>query len=358
MPTEQEELTDEQQEGLSERAAPLTNQHASEKGSRDSRSRGSSHFSTDVFRGSSMPFWEDDDEVSNDNVVSPRSGMIQACNLDEMSESDFIDTKKDCNKTSKEIAEIIKQINSLVLFQGYEDKELKSVIGYMYRRKVTKGEVVIKQGDVGDAFFVIRSGKYDCTVMKGGKSTRIRTYEGSGYFGDLALVNHAPRAASITALTDGELWVLNATRYVWLKKNQAVRNAECFERVIRQIPLFSNNLTDSHVNSLIDAIEVLTMHKGDVICRQGEPGDAMYFILDGSVSVLVGGKQVRTMGANEFFGERALVLDEGRAATCSALSDVKLAKLPKESFEMLIPDSVVASMREYVAKAYAKTAQK
>ncbi|PAA54934.1 hypothetical protein BOX15_Mlig001338g3 [Macrostomum lignano] len=286
-------------------------------------------------------------------IRTTRRSVISAVDMEELKESDFADTGKDFTKSADDIDKIVRNIRTVVLFEGYDVEELQLVASYMYNRKVEPGDVVIEFGGPGDAFYVVNTGQFKCTVpASNGQQITVRSYDGDGYFGELALINHAPRAANIVAQSSGSLWVLDALRNGWLRKQRAIVNAERFEQVIKAIPLFRDNLSPSLTNRLIDAIEVITLHSGDVICRQGDPGDAMYFIMDGEVDVLIDSKQVKRMHQNEFFGERALVLDEGRAATCIAVAKVRLAKLPKESFCLVIPDSVIECMQEHIARCY------
>jgi voltage-gated potassium channel len=71
--------------------------------------------------------------------------------------------------------------------------------------------------------------------------------------------------------------------------------------------------------------------QGEVIVRRGEPGDCMYFIVSGQVSVEVR-PQPRLLGPGEFFGEMALITGEARTATAVALSNCELLHLDLVDF--------------------------
>ncbi|PAA54156.1 hypothetical protein BOX15_Mlig026382g1 [Macrostomum lignano] len=283
--------------------------------------------------------------------------MFSAFDVDDLQEKDFADVGQDTSKSAEEIEKLLGEIRGVALFDGYDDDELLKVVEYMYNKPVRSGEVIIHCGDVGDAFYVVKRGRFRCqTVSKfsidesENPEQILREYENEGYFGELSLINQRPRAATVTALTDGALWVLNALRYAWLKQRRAIFNAERFEQMIKSIPLFCSHLSPSLVNRLIDSIEIVNTEAGEVLCRQGEPGDAMFFVMTGEVEALIGNRQVKRIGRGQFFGERALVLSENRAATCRALDKCRLAKLSKESFGMIIPDEVVERMRRNIAE--------
>ena len=81
--------------------------------------------------------------------------------------------------------------------------------------------------------------------------------------------------------------------------------------------------------------------KGDVIVREGEKGDAFYLIEKGTVDVFkkeVGADAVATLTKGQFFGEKALLSEDVRQATCIASSDVQCLFLMREDFVLMLGD--------------------
>jgi hypothetical protein len=76
---------------------------------------------------------------------------------------------------------------------------------------------------------------------------------------------------------------------------------------------------------------------GEVIVRGGDPGDAMFVIVDGTASVRAGseptGKTLATLGSGEVFGELALLLNQPRSATVVAETELDLMVLSRATFE-------------------------
>ncbi|KAJ3109982.1 anaphase-promoting complex subunit Hcn1 [Phlyctochytrium bullatum] len=70
---------------------------------------------------------------------------------------------------------------------------------------------------------------------------------------------------------------------------------------------------------------------GDTIFSQGEHGDCMYFIITGSVAVIVDNKKVGGLKSGSYFGEMALMAVIPRTATIVAESSCKCARLDRDS---------------------------
>lgn len=73
------------------------------------------------------------------------------------------------------------------------------------RLKTARGDVVIKEGDEGDYYYVIESGRYQVERLVGGAKVVLAELKGGDAFGEEALVSEAKRNASVLALGDGEL---------------------------------------------------------------------------------------------------------------------------------------------------------
>jgi sigma-B regulation protein RsbU (phosphoserine phosphatase) len=86
---------------------------------------------------------------------------------------------------------------------------------------------------------------------------------------------------------------------------------------------------------------------GQIIFREGQPGDVMYVVIDGEVSVTVEGRPIDYLKAGSVLGEMALVDDRPRSATATAATDCKLALIDHERFAALVrqfPDFAIQVM--------------
>jgi predicted acylesterase/phospholipase RssA/CRP-like cAMP-binding protein len=87
------------------------------------------------------------------------------------------------------------------------------------------------------------------------------------------------------------------------------------------------------------AVEWVNLARGEVLFRQGEPGDSLYVITNGRLRVLVGGEQDRRtvdeLGRGETVGEMAVITGERRSATVIAVRDTELIRLSREALDRL-----------------------
>lgn len=130
--------------------------------------------------------------------------------------------------------------------------------------------------------------------------------------------------------------------------------------LLRTIPLFSR-IEPSRLKLLAFTAQRLTFAPGDLLCRQGDEGDAAYIIITGDADVLVesesGPVKVATLGPNDLLGENAILCDVPRTATVKAVTKVETLMISKELFFQLInqfPSISIEIMRE-LARRVEKT---
>lgn len=92
---------------------------------------------------------------------------------------------------------------------------------------------------------------------------------------------------------------------------------------------------------------------GKVVCRQGDPADAAYLIIDGEADIVLEGPAgpitVATLGANDIVGEMAILCDAPRNATVRAKGRLTALRIGKEPFLRMVrefPSMAVSIMIE------------
>jgi len=101
-------------------------------------------------------------------------------------------------------------------------------------------------------------------------------------------------------------------------------------------------LTAAEFGHIAERIQRYRFARGDVIIRQGDPGETFYLVRSGNVDVTrrAGPSDVEdhvtTLGPGTCFGERALIEDELRNASVTAAEDVEVYALAKSDFWTLL----------------------
>jgi flavin reductase (DIM6/NTAB) family NADH-FMN oxidoreductase RutF len=95
-----------------------------------------------------------------------------------------------------------------------------------------------------------------------------------------------------------------------------------YEQLLAKAPVFST-LSPELLGPILASGDERTFAAGDTIVRQGEPGDLLYVILEGRVSVEQGGRTIDSLGEGEFFGEIAVLDGRPRSADVVAVTAVR-----------------------------------
>ena len=91
------------------------------------------------------------------------------------------------------------------------------------RIKVRRGEEIVRQGEIGDYYYLIESGRCQVTRTLAGGQMLLADLKPGDAFGEEALVNDAVRNASVTMITDGVLLRLNKQDFVELLRTPLLR---------------------------------------------------------------------------------------------------------------------------------------
>jgi cAMP-dependent protein kinase regulator len=227
-------------------------------------------------------------------------------------------------------------------------EQLNEMIMAFQEKRVKQNEDVIRQGENGEALFVIESGTYDIFVARPdndgrlGVPMKVATFGPGSLFGELAILYNSPRAATVRCVSaeGGLLWSLAQTPFQMLTKKCGMERVEQYSGWLKDVPLLKVlNLLE--ISRVAEACEDVLFEKDQEIVKQGEAGDAFYILEEGECAAFITQdgkeKQVKKYSSQgEYFGEIALITDAPRKATVKGITDGSVVRIEKESFINLL----------------------
>jgi CRP-like cAMP-binding protein len=246
--------------------------------------------------------------------------------------------------------------------------------------------MVIKQGDPGTEFFVIKSGEASVKVTTDGVTKVLATLKPGDYFGESALLRDEPRAATVAAETNLVTFKIGREKFNSLGLNnklefanrKAVGGGQARtvktkppspktdkERATIASALRGNEnlatmvtLDDNRVKKLTDVAWKEAVSKGQTLITEGDlVADYFYIVAEGSFEVLVpkedGGPNsalevATTISKGGSFGELALLYLVPRAATVRAKEAASVWVIDRNQFKSILMQAEEAKVSEYV----------
>jgi hypothetical protein len=101
--------------------------------------------------------------------------------------------------------------------------------------------------------------------------------------------------------------------------------------LLRHVPMLAP-LALCTTEELASSVQRTRFGAGEVVIRQGDPGDCFYIVEEGAVEALVDDRPVRVLGSGESFGEIALLRDVPRTATVRTLEPTVLVAMDRDHF--------------------------
>jgi putative ABC transport system ATP-binding protein len=110
----------------------------------------------------------------------------------------------------KEAANISRMLAACSVFKGITPRNLVGIADEMKTMKVDKDEIIIREGDAGDRFFLVRTGRVRISREEQGVITELG--EGA-HFGETALLTGQPRNATVQAIEPTSLYYLDKAHF-------------------------------------------------------------------------------------------------------------------------------------------------
>jgi len=135
-------------------------------------------------------------------------------------------------------------LSKVPLFQGLKDRQLLRLADRMVERNYAAGDLIVKQGQGGEGFYVLISGKANATRERSdGEKVQVNTFGPTDYFGELALLDEdGVRTASIAAVEPTTCLVLTRWDFLATLRQDADMAVEILQEMARRFRIALNQL--------------------------------------------------------------------------------------------------------------------
>src|SRR6266513_343794 len=131
-------------------------------------------------------------------------------------------------------------LRTMDIFEALPAEKLETIAQLLRERRLAESEVLCRQGDPGDALFIVTGGRIRLSTTDPGGNEKVLTYFTDGqFFGEMALLTGAPRSATAIAETDSQLLVLQKRDFDVLLATHAQIMREML-KVVSQRTLHTN----------------------------------------------------------------------------------------------------------------------
>lgn len=231
-------------------------------------------------------------------------------------------------KSAEQIARIKASIAKNFIFRDLDEEQETGVLNAMQEITVDANHVVIRQGDVGEYFYVVESGLLHCYIKSETGQEVLSELPGSHpdygrkvaectpgtSFGELALMYGHPRAATVLSIEPSTLWRVDRITFRTIILKAAHRRRTMYENFLSTVPILSS-LSPEERSKIADALTSKVYDYGATVVRQGELGDTFFFVEDGHAVVTKKHpgedeeREITRLGKGQYFG--------GMEAKCS-----------------------------------------
>ncbi len=230
------------------------------------------------------------------------------------------------------------------LLDSLSTRRLRELLFDSEVRVPAPGELIFRKNAYGDSFFSILRGsvQVDLEREEADGSRAVFTLGQGDLFGEIGLLSGRRRSATITA--GDECVLIETPRRTMLRLMEAEPRMKrrldeiSMKRVVRN--LFGTGLDARHIDELVHAAQTKALGPGEVIFKEGDEPDGLYWIRRGSVAVCrrQGDRHVvlAYVQAGHYIGEISLITKTPRTATVRAAAPTEVVFLEAGRFRKLL----------------------
>ncbi len=185
-------------------------------------------------------------------------------------------------RPSTDPATLREALGAVVLFADLDEADLETLVASVETRRYRRGEAVFRQGDPGDALYVVLSGRVKiASPSEGGVEAILATLRPGEFFGALALLDGAPRSATATAVDATETLVLPRETFRRLVNDVPSIRDHVFIGLAQELRRLTHHVEELH---FLDIAGRLAARLARLADEQGDPGPGGEVRLDAPIT--------------------------------------------------------------------------
>lgn len=238
------------------------------------------------------------------------------------------------------------------IFAVLSEKERQALAERFVLRQFSDGEPLFRQGDSARAMFLLKSGMVRLTERQEAGERLLATFGPSSLLGEIDLLINLPHSSTAQPQGPVDAWVLSReglTEAMASFPSMSIKLSSFLgERVVdvdqylidrlRQLSILAD-LDDASFRALAQALQLQPFKRGALIFQSGSNADALYFVENGTVTIVSTAADdpspFRQLGPGEVFGHEALLRNRQYGAVARAATDLQLWALSRPDFERI-----------------------
>jgi CRP-like cAMP-binding protein len=262
-------------------------------------------------------------------------------------------------RAGAELTELPEAVHPIPLLSALSEAGFRRVLGTLVLRRLPAGALVIREGEPGNAFFFVASGRLSVFASDGlGRRTELAQLGETAVFGEMALLSAQPRSASVICLSEVDLLEVGRQALAAVA-DELGPVAEALHQFTRE-RLLGNLMATSPLWKPFDRMQQrdllrrFTSHDvapGTVVIHEGEPGRGLFVVLSGELEVWRRGSDggavpLAGLRTGDVFGEIAVLRSALTTATVVCARPATVLFLAREYVERIV--AAVPEIKSYL----------
>ncbi len=250
-------------------------------------------------------------------------------------------------------AELLDYLRETYLLKNLKEEILQDLVDDISWVPLEPGEILFRQGEISDSLYFLIEGVLQVTIdQEEGGAPHVGEIESGQLVGEMGVFTGQTRIATVSASPESgaELAkvpvsaldrIASSKPHALAQVGETIRLRLLRNQLAEMLPELFGELDEETFDDIEAESDWVEVHRGEVLMRQGAPGDSMYILIRGRLEARItneDGKQV-TVGRvtpGESVGEMSMFTGEPRTTDVVAVRDTALVKFSKEGFDRLM----------------------